>query len=206
MSSSPGDNRYTFESPENKNNKPLYPSTDSGFLPLGFSTPQQQRNSGPSSHQRNYYSAQPKYMLPRQRGFHNRNRNPQQQQQEHQQQQQHQGGNEGSPADSEERPQERRQFHHNRDWKGQQNFQSRSNNNRFQQQQQQHHQRRNRFGLGHNQGKDNDGKYNINDYFHPSMLEDPWQQLVQQNERSKAEEGDSSDAGGGGSGSDAGDD
>lgn len=51
------------------------------------------------------------------------------------------------------------------------------------------------------------GKYDVNDYVHPSMLEDPWRQLVQQNERNKSQEADSSDGGGGGgSGSDVGED
>ncbi|XP_062561146.1 GATA zinc finger domain-containing protein 14 [Armigeres subalbatus] len=189
MSASPGDSRYPFESPENKDGKPLYPNTDS-FLPLGFSTPQQHRNSGPSSHSRNYYSAQPKYMLPRQRGFHNKNRNAHYQQQ---------SNKSGSPADNEEPPPtERRNFHNRRDWQGR-NFNQRSHNN-----QRYHHQnpRNNRFGFGHNQGKDNNGKYNINDYFHPSMLEDPWFQLEQQKERTKIEDGNSSESPGGGAGGD----
>ncbi|EAT34806.1 AAEL012993-PA [Aedes aegypti] len=200
MSSSPGDGRYAFNSPENKDAKPLYNSTDN-FLPLGFSTPQH-RNSGlHSSHNRNYYSAQPKYMLPRQRGFHNRNRNPQHPQQQQQQQQ----GNSGSPANDEERPPQQWRNFHNRDWKGQ-NFQQRSHKNRFQQQ---NFQRNNRSGMGNNQSTTDNhgGKYDVNDYVHPSMLEDPWRQLVQQNERNKSQEADSSDGGGGGgSGSDVGED
>ncbi|XP_065093828.1 sex-determining region Y protein-like [Ochlerotatus camptorhynchus] len=199
MSSSPGDRRYAFDSPENNDGAPLYQSSDN-FLPLGFSTPQH-RNSGPSSQNRNYYSAQPKYMLPRQRGgFHNRNRN--QYHQQHQQQQDNSGGGNSPAADCEERPAERRKFH-NRDWTGQ-NYNQRHHNRPHHNQQ---HQRRNRFGFGHSQNKNTSGNYNINDYFHPSMLEDPWLQLVQQNEREKTVEGDSSDAGGGrGSGSDMGED
>ncbi|XP_039452331.1 uncharacterized protein LOC120431263 isoform X1 [Culex pipiens pallens] len=188
--SSPGErNRNPFESPENKDGPPLYNSTDN-FLPLGFSTPQH-RNQNAQMYSRNYYSAQPKHMLPRQRGFQNRNRG---------QQQQHGGGSPSSPGgdDGGSGVPERRNWNQNRNWKG--GFR---HNNQQQQNQHQHgqFQRRNRFGMGHQQNKGSGG-YNINDYFHPSMLEDPWMQLVQSSEQAK---GDSSDNGegpaGGGGGS-----
>ncbi|KAL1398504.1 hypothetical protein pipiens_008906 [Culex pipiens pipiens] len=171
--SSPGErNRNPFESPENKDGPPLYNSTDN-FLPLGFSTPQH-RNQNSQMYSRNYYSAQPKHMLPRQRGFQNRNRG--------QQQQQYGGGSPSSPGGG---------FRHNN-----------------QQQNQHQHgqfQRRNRFGMGHQQNKGSGG-YNINDYFHPSMLEDPWMQLVQSSEQAKGDSSDNGEgpAGGGGGGGSSG--
>uniref|UniRef100_C6ZQP7 Uncharacterized protein n=1 Tax=Ochlerotatus triseriatus TaxID=7162 RepID=C6ZQP7_OCHTR len=197
MSSSPGDRRYAIDSPENKDGAQLYQGNDN-FLPLDFSTPQH-RNSGPGSNNRNYYSAQPKYMLPRQRGFQNRNRNQYQQHQDNR----GDGGGNSPAADDEERPAERRKFQ-NRDRRGQ-NFHQRHHNRPHHNEQYQ--QRGNRFGFGHSLNKKSSEDYNINDYFHPSMLEDPWLQLVQQSERDKTLEDDSSDAGGGGGGgSDGGED
>uniref|UniRef100_A0A1Q3F7Q3 Uncharacterized protein n=1 Tax=Culex tarsalis TaxID=7177 RepID=A0A1Q3F7Q3_CULTA len=195
--SSPGERRNPFESPENKDGPPLYNSTEN-FLPLGFSTPQHRNSNsaGSQMYSRTFYSTQPKYMLPRQRGFQNRNRGHQQQQQ-----QQNYGGSPSSPGGDDGQggsgPPERRNWNQNRNWKG--GF--RHNN----QQQNQHgqFQRRNRFGLGHQQSKGNES-YNIADYFHPSMLEDPWMQLVQNSEQAKGDSSDNGEgpAGGGSSGLD----
>ncbi|XP_055623229.1 RNA-binding protein cabeza-like [Toxorhynchites rutilus septentrionalis] len=132
-------------------------------------------------------------MLPRQRGFQQqRGRNN-----HHQQYAPYGGGGGGggsNNAANEEGPSsigpmDRRHFN-NRQWKGQ-NFHPR------------HQQRRNRFGLEHHQSKDKNS-YNISDYFHPSMLEDPWMHFTQKNEREKVEGADSSDAGGGAGGGSSG--
>ncbi|XP_058460999.1 uncharacterized protein LOC131436347 [Malaya genurostris] len=165
--SSPADRRYPFDSPENKDGAPLYNSTD-GFLPLGFSTPQHRSIVQNNTYSRNYYSAQPKYMLPRPRGHQNRGRHHKQ------------SGGDAPPGNSspgsEEGPsigpQERK--HH---WQG--NF---SNYNK------QYNQRRPRFGFGHHhQSKEN--RYDIKDYFHPSMLENPWEHLENKNQQDKIGKG-----------------
>ncbi|XP_055531046.1 M-phase-specific PLK1-interacting protein [Wyeomyia smithii] len=179
MSSSPGDHRHPFESPENKDSAPLYHSTD-GFIPLGFSTPQHRNTAQNDNLGRNYYSTQPKYMLPRQRGPRNRGNF----------QQQPPGGagppEKSSPGGEDgcsfaHHPEQHRNFKQ-RNWKGQ-DYQR----NRHPQQQ-----RRNRSGFGH-QARDN-YRNDIKDYFHPSMLEDPWAHLEQKPQPDKAS-CDSSDGG-----------
>lgn len=183
MSTPPGSNQRLFESPENKDSAPLYHSTD-GFIPLGFSTPQHRNSAQNDNASRNYYSAQPKYMLPKLRGYRNQGR--------FQQQQQHRGGTgppeKSSPGREDARgygSQDHRRNANNRNWKGQD----------YQRVKQRLHQKHNRFGFGfgHHQGKDN-SKNDISDYFHPSMLEDPWAHLEQKHQHDKAD-CDSSDAG-----------
>ncbi|XP_053688705.1 M-phase-specific PLK1-interacting protein-like [Sabethes cyaneus] len=182
MSSPPIDNRYpAFESPENKDGAPLYHSTD-GFIPLGFSTPQHRSSTQKDHSNRKYYSAQPKYMLPREKGHRNRGRF-----------QQHSQGGTGPLEKSSPGSEDSRSFgshqeqHHrhanNRNWK-QHGYQQRHR-------QHQHQQKRNRFGFGH-QGNDNSND-DVRDYFHPSMLEDPWAHLEQKSQHEPAD-CDSSDA------------
>ncbi|XP_058831643.1 uncharacterized protein LOC131690120 [Topomyia yanbarensis] len=187
--SSPADRHYPFDSPENKDGAPLYNSTD-GFLPLGFSTPQHRSTTQNSAHSRNYYTAQPKYMLPRPRGYQHRGRNPQQNSAAAPPENSS-PGNEDGPSIG---PQERKNFETKRHWKG--NF---NNYN------QQHNRQRQRFGFGH-QSKGN-SRYNIKDYFHPSMLENPWEHLERKSQQDKVEnDDDSSEAGGGDGSSGAGED
>uniref|UniRef100_A0AAG5D4V6 Uncharacterized protein n=1 Tax=Anopheles atroparvus TaxID=41427 RepID=A0AAG5D4V6_ANOAO len=150
MSSS---SKYDDKSP------PLYPSTDR-FNPLGFSTPQQEQR-GYSSQQRNYYSAQPKYMLPRSRGFHNHPRAGQNEY--HDRTPVAQEPDDTDPVRNSNADAGRSNY--NRNWRGNQN-----RNQRFGGQRHQHNFRQKYQGR--------DACYNIEDYFHPSMLEDPWDFLL----------------------------
>uniref|UniRef100_A0A2M3ZJL3 Uncharacterized protein n=1 Tax=Anopheles braziliensis TaxID=58242 RepID=A0A2M3ZJL3_9DIPT len=145
-------------------NPPLYHSTER-MMPLGFSTPQQNRTEP-----RNYYSVQPKHMLPRSRGgeYQNRNRFGQMQQQ-------NQDRSSFSPMNNAGDQQPRQNY--GRNWRGQhQNRHQNYSGQRRHQNRDQHHQK--------------STIYRIEDYFHPSMLEDPWEYLSRKghkNDRDTAE-------------------
>uniref|UniRef100_A0A2M4C1H9 Uncharacterized protein n=1 Tax=Anopheles marajoara TaxID=58244 RepID=A0A2M4C1H9_9DIPT len=132
-------------------NPPLYHSTER-MMPLGFSTPQQNRTES-----RNYYSVQPKHMLPRSRGggYQNRNRFGQAQQQ-------NQGRASFPPMDNAGDQQPRQNY--GRNWRGQ--HQNRHQNYSGQRRHQNHHPHHQKTTI-----------YRVEDYFHPSMLEDPWEYL-----------------------------
>uniref|UniRef100_A0A182LYH2 Uncharacterized protein n=1 Tax=Anopheles culicifacies TaxID=139723 RepID=A0A182LYH2_9DIPT len=144
----------------NDKSPPLYPSTDR-FHPLGFSTPQQRGNF--SAQGRNYYSVQPKHMLPRAKGSDGRYRHRQDNHQDRSSHFSHdtardntEQGNAGFNSGK------RLGFGHS--WRGHQNRNQRYGGHRPQHNYRQKH-----------QGKPE--SYNIGDYFHPSMLEDPWEYL-----------------------------
>ncbi|XP_050072634.1 uncharacterized protein LOC126560720 [Anopheles maculipalpis] len=145
----------------NDQSPPLYPSTDR-FNPLGFSTPQQRGNF---SHQaRNYYSAQPKHMLLRAKGNDGRYRHrpdntPYQERSGHFSQDLTNKTEQGNASFNSGK---RLGFGHN--WRGHNNRNQRYGGNRPQHNHRQRHQM-------------NSESYNIGDYFHPSMLEDPWEYL-----------------------------
>uniref|UniRef100_A0A182PNY1 Uncharacterized protein n=1 Tax=Anopheles epiroticus TaxID=199890 RepID=A0A182PNY1_9DIPT len=166
--SSPSDHRsasnftcYDDKSP------PLYPSTDR-FHPLGYSTPQHRGGNSSQAQARNYYSVQPKHMLPRTKGSDGRYRHGQDNSQsqdrsrysapDHCDNNDQRNGSFGSGK--------RLGFGHN--WRG-------------------HHNRNQRFGghrSQHNYRQKHQAKsdsYNIKDYYHPSMLEDPWDFLQRKN-------------------------
>uniref|UniRef100_A0A182RKM2 M-phase-specific PLK1-interacting protein n=1 Tax=Anopheles funestus TaxID=62324 RepID=A0A182RKM2_ANOFN len=146
----------------NDKSPPLYPSTDR-FNPLGFSTPQQRGNF--TTQARNYYSVQPKHMLPRAKGSDGRYRHRQDNNQNQDRSShfsQGQSHNSTDQGNGNFHSGKRLGFGHN--WRG-------------------HHNRNQRFG-GHTRPQHNYRQkhqipeaYNIGDYFHPSMLEDPWEYL-----------------------------
>ncbi|XP_053663926.1 uncharacterized protein LOC128713088 [Anopheles marshallii] len=146
----------------NDKSPPLYPSTDR-FNPLGFSTPQQRGNS--SSQARNYYSVQPKHMLPRAKGSDGRYRHRQDNTQYHDrsshfsEDHSHDGAVQGNANFSSGK---RLGFGHS--WRGHQNRNQRFGGHRPQHNYRQKHQAK-------------PESCNIADYFHPSMLEDPWKGL-----------------------------
>ncbi|XP_058067414.1 uncharacterized protein LOC131216842 [Anopheles bellator] len=147
------------------NNSPLYPSTDR-FMPLGFSTPQHQ--GGTSTETRNYYSVQPKHMLPRSRVIHKSNRYGQNRHQTHDrsgfsshESNHHDEGGNGALNSETDRA------NYSRNWKSHQ-----GRNQGYGGQQ------RHRQNNHHRHGKP--GPYKKEDYFHPSMLEDPWEYLLRQ--------------------------
>ncbi|XP_050092461.1 putative uncharacterized protein DDB_G0288537 [Anopheles aquasalis] len=146
--SSPADNG----SCHGNDNPPLYHSTER-MMPLGFSTPQQNR-----SETRNYYSAQPKHMLPRSRGGGYQNRNRFGQTQQHS----NQDRSSFSPMDNAGEQQAGQNY--GRNWRGQ--HQNRHQNYSGQRRHQNHHQHHQKTTI-----------YRIEDYLHPSMLEDPWEYL-----------------------------
>ncbi|XP_053676563.1 uncharacterized protein LOC128726762 [Anopheles nili] len=161
---SPTDNNSNSSSTcYNNNSPPLYPSTDR-FHPLGYSTPQQRGNSSVQS--RNYYSVQPKHMLPRARRLHKHNRSGTDFSFDHNRLQFDQESYDGKQQNME---QDRRQYERN--WRGNHTRFQRFGGNSQQYHSRQRHQPRN-------------GAYNISDYFHPSMLEDPWQFWQRQNNSS----------------------
>ncbi|KFB46938.1 AGAP004804-PA-like protein [Anopheles sinensis] len=149
---------------------PLYHSTER-FNPLGYSTPQQQQR-GHASQQRNYYSAQPKYMLPRTRGFHNRSRSGQND---------YHNRSHGATQEIEENdndmqgnsPTDAGRQNYNRNWRGHQN--RNFGGQRYGGQRHQHNFRQKHQARG--------TSCNIADYFHPSMLEDPWEFFMRKTER-----------------------
>ncbi|XP_052897637.1 DNA-directed RNA polymerase II subunit RPB1 [Anopheles moucheti] len=169
--SSPSDHN-----PEQRNNTcyndkspPLYPSTDR-FNPLGFSTPQQRGNF--SSQARNYYSVQPKHMLPRAKGSDGRYRHRQQNTQyqdrssHFSQDHSHDGAEQGNADFS-----SGKRLGVGHSWRGYQNKNQRFGGYRSQHNYRQKHQVRAK-----------PESCNIADYFHPSMLEDPWKCFGQNDE------------------------
>uniref|UniRef100_A0A182WCQ6 Uncharacterized protein n=1 Tax=Anopheles minimus TaxID=112268 RepID=A0A182WCQ6_9DIPT len=150
----PSFSRYNDTSP------PLYPSTDR-FNPLGFSTPQQRGNF--SAQSRNYYSVQPKHMLPRAKDSDGRYRHRQDNNQDRSSyfspDQAHDNTDQGNGSFNSGR---RHGFGHS--WRGHQNRNQRYGGHRPQHNYRQKHQNK-------------PESHNIGDYFHPSMLEDPWEYL-----------------------------
>ncbi|XP_040151637.1 uncharacterized protein LOC120893682 [Anopheles arabiensis] len=150
---------------------PLYPSTDR-FHPLGYSTPQQQgRNS--SAHARNYYSAQPKHMLPRTKGSDGRYRHGQDNVQ-NQDRSRYSGPDRCDNAEQRDTnfgSGKRLGFGHN--WRGHNNRNQRYGGNRSQ-----HNYRQNHHAKSES--------YSIREYYHPSMLENPWEFLLRKSTASSA--------------------
>ncbi|XP_035912474.1 uncharacterized protein LOC118512322 [Anopheles stephensi] len=157
--SSPSDHKpATADRCYNDKSPPLYPSTHR-FQPLGFSTPQQRGDF--SFQARNCYSAQPKHLLPRAKGSDGRYRH--------------------RPDDT---PYQDRSNHFSQDRTG--NAEQRNANFNsgkrlgFGHSWRGHNNRNQRFGghrpqHNHRQRQTSNESYNIGDYFHPSMLEDPWE-------------------------------
>uniref|UniRef100_A0A182NNG5 Uncharacterized protein n=1 Tax=Anopheles dirus TaxID=7168 RepID=A0A182NNG5_9DIPT len=143
----------------NDKSPPLYPSTDR-FHPLGFSTPQQHGSSAAQT--RNYYSVQPKHMLPRSRGFNGRYRYGQNDSQDQER------GTRFPPQSYDDNGRQANtsndfgnQKGFNRNWRGYHNRNQRHGGQRPQN--------------NYRHKQNNSDSYNIADYFHPSMLEDPWE-------------------------------
>uniref|UniRef100_A0A182SP35 Uncharacterized protein n=1 Tax=Anopheles maculatus TaxID=74869 RepID=A0A182SP35_9DIPT len=164
--SSPSDHKpATNNTFYNDQSPPLYPSTER-FNPLGFSTPQQRGNF--SSQARNFYSAQPKHMLPRAKGSDGRYRHrpdntSHQDRSSHFSQNRTDNTEQGNGSYNSGK---RFGFSHN--WRGHHNRNQRFGGNRPQHNYRQKHQTSNE-------------SHNIGDYFHPSMLEDPWEFLLRKN-------------------------